>query len=148
MLVAFALALNLFSADHSAASSYNVKNWRVEVVRDTFLGATTCRVSKRNVVVDRNALVLRLGANIDTADAYFRIDDGIPIPAYEARSPWSAATSNLGNPSAGIVEVPFELLQHAPKKISVRASRHALVRTFDISALDEALGTARRLSCS
>jgi len=148
MIIIFALALNLFAQNDVTITSYDVRHWRIEVVHDGFLGATTCHVTKQGMAVDRNALVLRLGSRVDTSHAYFRIDDGVPVAAYSATSPWSSASANLGNPSDGAIEVPLSLLQGPNKKIAVRADRRAPVRNFDISDIYEALAMAKKLSCS
>lgn len=126
--------------------------WRLELRRDTFTGATRCRLDMRRVRFSGGVVTFSFGPQVDTANALFRIDGG-PVRSAGEVGPEAAGlgaallSGNTRNPSDGRVILPWSQLKTAGR-VDIRPNSRAAVRAFPVGELREAVEQARARGCS
>jgi len=154
MLAAAALALSILgSGDRTQIVTRSVKvgDWTAKVRSDQFTGEVSCSLVGRRISLHRDTLVFHLGRDIDTSQAFFRIDGG---PARSVREPrlenethgFFLDSGPISNPSGGEVALPLSIVLGA-KKVYVRASARYQPRAFDLSGFAQALAAAKAAGC-
>ena len=154
MLAAALLALSILgSGDHAqiVTRSVRVGEWTAKVRSEQFTGETSCSLAGRGVSLHRDTLVFHLGRDIDTSQAFFRIDGG---PVRSVREPrlenethgFFLDSGPIANPSGGEVALPLSIIQGA-KQVFVRASPRYQPRAFDLGRFAEALAAAKAAGC-
>ncbi|HEX4179304.1 MAG TPA: hypothetical protein VHY32_00785 [Caulobacteraceae bacterium] len=154
MLAAVALALSMLGSGDDAqisARSLKVGDWTAVVRSDRFTGEITCSLKAHAISFHRDTLVFNLGREIDSSQAFFRIDGG---PARSVREPqlqnethgFFLDSGPVDNPSGGRVALPLALVQDA-KQVMIRASPRHPPRIFDLARFSEALSAAKTAGC-
>jgi len=154
MLMAAALALSILGPGDQAqvvTQSVKVGDWTAKVRRDQFTAEVSCSLVGRRVSFHRDTLVFHMGRDVDTSQAFFRIDNG---PVRSVREPrlenethgFFLDSGPIGNPSGGEVALPLSTIQGA-KKVFVRASPRYQPRAFDLGRFTDALAAAKSAGC-
>lgn len=149
--LATALSLPFLGAQDVQRQHQRIGAWTLTVTHERFAGAVKCRLTTNRVGYERQALVMRLPAQVNTASALYRIDDGDPRPAagdaMELASLGFALTrDDLDNPSGGLVRVPARLLAEA-SRVGVQTRPGGPVFRFKVAGLQAALDAARAAGC-
>jgi hypothetical protein len=154
MLAAAALALSIFGhRDDGQIATRTLKlgEWTATIRADRFTGAVSCVLDARRMHFARDTLTFRLGGDVDTSNAYFRIDAGAAHSVREAR--FENETHGvfqdrgpIGNPSDGEVALPASVVRGA-KQVLIRASPKQPPQAFDVSRLADALAAAKAGGC-
>ena len=140
-MIAILLTSLLFGLHTSSVQTRHVavRPWTIKVRSDSFTGAVTCSARSHDVIVNGPLAVFQLGADVDATSAIYRLDLGAGRPARgsnfdEALASNLARKPRLTNASGGRLGVPSsELL--GVKRVDIRTSPSAPVRTFDVSGL-------------
>src|SRR5580658_5804799 len=108
MIAAAYLALTLFGSGQTSTVHRHLAGWTVNVTTDRFTKAQTCSIAKGKVEFRPDVLIFHLSRLDDTANAYFRVDDGPARSVREAtyddqRRGYYRSGGPLENPSAGEV---------------------------------------------
>jgi hypothetical protein len=150
------LAAQFAVFDHRPAAvsvqRQHLGQWTLTVRRDRFAGATTCELRSRSMTVARGAVTFRLGANVRTYQAMYRLDDG-PAVSWRANAMALASLGalpngeSLDNPSEGLVAVPLSTLSDT-QTITIRASFVDRPRKFKLGDLPAALRAADAVGCN
>jgi len=130
--------------------------WRLTGRTDPFTRETLCRLQNRDgrhpdVNARAVALVFRFPRRVDTAEAWFRIDNGPPrrwsdlVPHLIDLGSMTEA-ERLDNPSGGRVAIPFTTLGRA-RLIVIRPARKTYPRLFDLEGAWPLLDRAEALHC-
>lgn len=125
--------------------------WKLEVRQDTFTGATTCVIEARDMVYRHGVLTFRFDSSVDTANALYRLDQGVVQPAglvaTEAAGLGAQFKSrNMKNPSNGQVHIPTAYLQTA-QTITIRPNSHRRAKTFHLTGFGDVLTVAKTKGC-
>jgi hypothetical protein len=150
------LALSFWSGlmghhDDIRRESVRLNRWTLDVRRDTFTGETTCTIKGANMVLENRVLTFSFGRRVDTANAIFRVDLG-GVQAVGPLGPEAAglgarlSSSDLGNPSGGLVHIPAHYLQGAGS-VRIRPNPTSRDKIFSLNALAEAVATGVGKGC-
>lgn len=134
-----------------AVKSLRVGEWKAEISTDRFTGEVSCALTARRMSFHRDTLVFHLGRDVDTSEAFFRVDNG---PVRSVREPrllnethgFFLDSGPIDNPSGGKVALPLSVVKGA-KQIYIRASPRHEPRAFDVSGLGDALAAAKAAGC-
>ena len=154
MLAAAVLALSILGSDDHAqivTRSVKVGDWTARVRSDQFTGEVSCSLAGRRISFHRDTLVFHLGRDVDTSQAFFRIDGG---PVRSVREPrlenethgFFLDSGPIANPSGGEVALPLSIIQGA-REVYVRPSPRYQPRAFDLGQFSEALAAAKAAGC-
>ena len=136
---------------HSSEVSH-VGGWVLKAHLDRFAGERSCTLSRGRIDYQRQALVFRLPARVDTDAALYRIDGGEPIAvradeAELAGLGFALHNDDLDNPSGGLVRIPVHRLASAGA-VQIEAAPGRRPVKFRIGGLAAALDAARAAGCS
>jgi hypothetical protein len=154
MLAAAALVLSMLGQGDSgqvAVKLLRVGDWKAEVSTDRFTGEVSCALTAHRVSFHRDTLVFHLGRDVDTSEAFFRIDNG---PVRSVREPrllnethgFFLDSGPIDNPSGGKVALPLSVVKEA-RQVYIRASPRHAPRMFDVSRFSDALAAAKGAGC-
>jgi len=154
MLMAAVLALSILGPGDQAqvvTQSVKVGDWTTKVRRDQFTAEVSCSLVGRRISFHRDTLVFHMGHDVDTSQAFFRVDNG---PVRSVREPrlenethgFFLDSGPIGNPSGGEVALPLSTIQGA-RKVFVRASPRYQPRAFDLGRFADALAAAKAAGC-
>jgi hypothetical protein len=151
MIAAAYLALTLFGSGQTSTVHRHLAGWTVNVTTDRFTKAQTCSIAKGKVEFRQDVLIFHLSRLDDTANAYFRVDDGPARSVREAtyddqRRGYYRSGGPLENPSAGEVALPSFYVAGA-KWVYIRATPRNDLSWFDVSRFADALALARTMNC-
>jgi hypothetical protein len=154
MLAAAALVLSILGQGEGgqvATRTLRVGEWKAEINTDRFTGEISCALTGRRMSFHRDTLVFRLGRDVDSSQAFFRIDNGPVRSVSEPRLQnethgFFVDSGPIDNPSGGKVALPLSAVQGA-KQVDIRASTRHPPRVFDVSGLADALAAAKAAGC-
>jgi hypothetical protein len=129
----------------------HVGAWTLVVQTDRFSGRVTCQLSKHKIGYERQALVFHLSDRVDTSDAVYKIDGGLPVwvrsDAMElAHLGFALHNDTLANPSGGLVRLPERSLLDA-HLVAVQPKAGDAPVNFKIEGFRTALETAHNAGC-
>ena len=87
MMIAAALAVALSARaprDRIVHRHLSVAGWDIRLYHDTFTDTVTCTLTTKTMRFHRDLVIFHLGRDVDTSDAYFRIDRAPARRATEA----------------------------------------------------------------
>lgn len=125
--------------------------WTLEVRRDSFSGAVSCRIAGPDAQAAHGVATFRFHQWVDTFHAQFKLDDGKVISA-QAVGPEAAEhgarlwTDNISNPSDGRVAIPLDQLVSA-RAVTIRPNPHSRPRTFRLEGLHSLSDAAKSKGC-
>ncbi|MBW8880015.1 MAG: hypothetical protein JF615_00945 [Asticcacaulis sp.] len=137
--------------DMAAARTYRFGAWRVEVKHDRFADLYRCRVYGRAKRYSPDGIVsLEFQHNIDTDNAWYRVDGAAPVRLDTLRSRVENLSpfpdpGPLENPSNGEARFPLDVL-HGARYVDVRATS-PWVKHFRVDGLSAALTYAGDRHC-
>lgn len=156
LLYSFAfLGLSLFGHPQSrgeAVERHRVDHWTYQRATDRFTGRQRCMVAKRGVMLTRGVVIFRFKPDVDTRDAWYRLDDG---PAVSLRTHLldlrrlgeaPSTGDNLANPSDGTVRLPLVVLGQA-QKVTIRPNAKRSARVFGLEGLATTIAVAKADGC-
>jgi hypothetical protein len=131
---------------------WHVQHWLVEVATHRFTGDKTCKLVNGPVDYRRHTLVFRFPVQVDTSNAIYRVDAGMPRAARSdlidlAELGFSLYAPNLDNPSGGLVRIPTKRLQGA-SLVWIQAQTGKYPIEFTIAGFASAMDTARANGCT
>ena len=132
-------------------STQDVAGWRLEVKHDLFEGRTSCRLRRPGTLYERGVITFQFAPNVNTANAFFRVDAGAPQPAGAVAIEAAGLGARLhpdkpGNDSGALVAIPARLLIGAGY-VSIRPNPTLGHRDFNLRNLASALESARQKGC-
>lgn len=132
-------------------STVHKAGWTVNIRRDNFTKTTTCTLKTRSVEFHSGVVVFRMGASVNTDDAWFRIDDGparsvADLVRQDQDLGYFSGQGPIDNPSGGEVGLPRASLDGA-KHVTIRATPRSAPRLFDLTALPDLLAAAKARGC-
>jgi hypothetical protein len=131
---------------------WHVQHWRVEVATHRFTGDKSCRLENGPVDYRRHALVFHFPTQVDTSNAIYRVDAGMPRTSQSdlidlAKLGFSLYAPSLDNPSGGLVRIPTMRLQGASLVwIQPQIGRYPI--EFTIAGFAAAMDIARTAGCT
>ena len=133
------------------ASTYHVGHWTLTVQQDRFSDRRICQLTNGNVSIVRGAVVFHFPETVDTTQAVYRIDDGVPTEAAAdtlslAHAGFAIYSDDLTNPSGGLVRIPISKLLDA-QTIRIAPGEGAPPRTYDVYGVRDAIERARLADC-
>jgi hypothetical protein len=163
MLIAAALSLSLLmqssaaigghGAAHETVRHRHIGPWRLEIRRDRFAGAVTCRITARDITLSRETLIFRIaGPERDTTHAVYRIDGGPPHPVSEVFGAVQAhgffpERGWILNPQGGEVALPAASVTGA-RRVALRAGERTAPSVYNVSRLGQALRQYDAAGCA
>jgi hypothetical protein len=139
------------AAHGSNRNRYKLGPWIIAVHPDKFAGTTSCRVSTRDVSLQRDTLIFRVAPEGDTTAAVFRVDSGPPRHVAEAFDTVEAQgffpqRGWVVDPNGGEAALPAAYVS-AARVVAIRVSPKQHPRRFNIARLPEAEAAAKALGC-
>jgi hypothetical protein len=133
-------------------SRSRVDHWRLEVRDDRFTGVKTCVLRRSRMTYVHGVVTFRLGDKVDTANALFRLDNGVvhtagSVAVRAAGLGARFSSPNLNNPSGGEVHIPADDLRGV-RMISIQANPRTWHQNFDLRGFDDALAAAGAKGCA
>ena len=142
-----------FAAQPKQVDTWAVRkaDWTVNIRRDNFTKTVSCSLKSRTVDFHNGFVVFRLGASVDTDNAFFRIDGGPARSIDEAvrqdqQLGYFSGRGPIDNPSGGEVALPRSYLDGA-RQVIIRATPRSKPRLFDLTRLPDALAAAKAGGC-
>lgn len=133
------------------AKTYHFGAWRVKVTHDRFANIDYCRVYGKNMTTKDGIVSLNFQHDIDTDEAWYRIDNA-PAAQLSALRPQVDARAvfpergPVENPSNGQAKFPVELLLRA-SIVDIRTPHPGWVKRFHTDGLDQALAFSKERNC-
>ncbi len=155
-MVGSVLALSLLGAVFQSQGDthierYTASDWRVEVKQDRFTGHKHCTATTHGMVYDRGVVTFHFSSGTDTANALFKIDDGVlrtagSVAVEAAGLGANFSSKNTQNPSNGEVHIPMSYLLSATM-VAIKPNDKAVHRDFNLHGLSAVLATMQSRGC-
>lgn len=155
LLALLAAGLSLFghaSTKGAAIERHRFDKWTYEIATDRFTGGKSCVVRRGDVSLVNGVVTFRFKPDLDTAAAWYRLDDAVARPVSDytlelrrAGAP-PVASDDLANPSGGLVRLPFSAMKSA-SKIAIRIDERRSARTFKLAGLALAASASAAKGC-
>lgn len=137
----------------SRVISYALGRWRVDIKQDAFSRTIQCRLYSRRDHVDYKpgALGFQFRHNLDTTNAWFRIDNGPPV-RWQERLPQLLQAGvtldgpSLSNPTGGTVWLPLTEVMHS-RFVDIRPNDRHRPKRFVLGTFTGLLEAARSSGC-
>ncbi|HEX4182665.1 MAG TPA: hypothetical protein VHY34_05360 [Caulobacteraceae bacterium] len=148
------LLLFPWSSPHGGERTDNrhIGEWRLRTNTDAFSGQLTCRLSANHIEYGRGVLTFHLDRRVDTTNAVYRVDDGVPVTVRSeimdmARRGFAVYQDDLANPSGGLVRIPEGRLLKA-RAVAIEAAPKGPIAVFKVAGFAAALDAASKAGCS
>jgi len=144
----------LYRARGVAIQHFFLRDWRLDIARDTFTGVVRCSLhsrDKRTIYVP-GAVGFRFPARQDTLAAWYRVDGGAAVRWQDRYTKLFETIvrfdgGGLDNPTAGTVWVPLGKVL-AARAVVIRPDDRHRFRTFQMGAFAQILEAARGTGCN
>ena len=136
----------------ATAKTYHFGAWRVKVTHDRFAGTDSCRIYGKNMTTEDGIVSLNFQHDIDTDEAWYRIDNAPAAKLSDLRPRVDARVvfperGPVENPSNGQAKFPAELLLQA-HAVDIRTPHPGWIKHFRTDGLDQALAFANERNCA